>query len=136
MIAFLYCFYWTCLRWCSPKWRWHYSAWRKTSQTLLRHVKISKISIFMICRIVGNLTDPEEPLLLTLALHIFKDTKNESLTSRYCFWKYQNLKHRKGWKRRVPDTLEIGLIRSGKSWIWDQYLSKTWNRNPGFFQLN
>ena len=35
------------------------------------------------------------------------------------------------WERRAPKMMKIRLIKSRKSWIWDQYLSKTMKRKFG-----
>ena len=57
-------------------------------------MKVPKAKIVMIFRIIGNVTDPQEPSCLTLAPQFFQKNTRKSKTcfkDPYC-WKFQNLK--------------------------------------------
>ena len=76
---------------------------------------------FTISRPSGHVHDPQKPLCLTLAklLKIIQDESNASSE----IYILQNLKNLLRWKH-VCQSVEIHLINSWKTWIWDQYLPK------------
>ena len=92
----------------------------------IEHWKLSKNTGSRPCRTSGIAMTPRDPQCWRWLCRITwgNSRKFYMMFEQYYFGKCQNLKNRKCWKRRVQEILKVRLIRSRKSWIWDQHLSK------------
>ena len=92
----------------------------------LQFWRINKISNLLICRIIGNVTDPGNPYFW---LRLCRITSNNTRKSKGVF-KHTilgNLRISKNEKGACREILELRLIHSWKSWIRDNVFKETWN---------
>ena len=116
----------------------HYSASPGTSQIQFCRIKVPKTPMFMICRIIGHVTDPQKALLDFGSAQLF-ETMQEKLTislGRYSSGILRISRIANFGKDACRSILFIRFMRSWKSWIWDPYVQKNMEWAFGTYQFN
>ena len=86
------------------KWNFHFPKKQNVFMRLMFRARGSQCSCFCIHKFIGN--------------------NLKIILGKCVFLKIKVLRYQTCWKHRVPKMLEIRPIKSWKSWMWHQYLSK------------